>query len=154
MALISHAGDSNHAVCPLGVTPPHPAAWHWACCGGGWGPSLHVPHLGVLGACPWHLSVFLSLCVSLFWVLGEEGARSDNLFHSQASGWDDSSLGGARRGSVCGSQAVRPCLCPWTFLPSAAWPGLARSAPSPLQESTGLSEGSGGDDVTHDARGC
>ena len=39
-----------------------------------------------------------------------------SVFLSQASVSDESSLGGARRGSACGSQAVRHFLCLPSFL--------------------------------------
>lgn len=87
------------------------------------------PLLHVFRTHPQHLSVFLRLRSGVFWVPGEEGARPDSLLPAQASAWDGGggSLGGARRGSACGgAQAVRPCLCPWSFSVrclAGAWAG-------------------------------
>lgn len=39
-----------------------------------------------------------------------KGARADGLFCLQVSLFEESSLRGARRGSACGSRAVRGCL--------------------------------------------
>lgn len=58
----------------------------------------------------------------------------DSLFLSQASVFDDIGPGGTRRGSACGSYAVRHFLWFPNFLPCAAWPWLAYRAQSqPLE---------------------
>lgn len=70
------------------------------------------------GTCFWRASLFLSLRFSVSWAPMARGRMpcSDRLFSSQASVLGESSLAGARRGSACGSYAVRHFLCFLKFL--------------------------------------